>query len=150
MRRLLNGLIYAHTHKGRDGIVRKTYHMHLQPSLIFVTEDLSQCRISGFGYSQVYRNLTRGKWPRWQEPGMNPATMPPEFFRAKTGTIPERSSEIYSFGVLAYFILTGEFPFEGPAFDDFKFQHTRIFARAASAHGSGSPGLVGTHSVDMS
>lgn len=59
---------------------------------------------------------------------MDPATMPPEFFRSKTGTIPERSSEIYSFGVVAYFILTGEYPFEGPAFDDYKFQHTRIFA----------------------
>ena len=25
-------------------------------------------------------------------------------------------------------MVTGEFPFEGPTFDDFKFQHTRIIA----------------------
>ncbi len=27
-----------------------------------------------------------------------------------------------------YFVATGEFPFEGPSFDDYKFQHTKIFA----------------------
>jgi tetratricopeptide (TPR) repeat protein len=128
LRRILDGLVYAHNHKGLDGILRKTFHLHLQPSMIFLTEDLSQVRIAGLGYAQIYRNLTRGKSPRWQEPGMNPATMPPEFFRSKPGTIPERSSEVYSLGVLMYFAATGELPFEGPGFDDFKFQHTRIFA----------------------
>jgi len=128
VRRFVDGLIYSQNHTGLDGSLRKTLHLHLQPSLVFLTEDLSQCRIAGLGYAQIYRNLTRGKHPRYQEPGMNPATMPPEFFRSRTGTSPERLSEIYSLGVLMYFTFTGELPFEGPGFDDFKFQHTRIFA----------------------
>jgi serine/threonine-protein kinase len=59
---------------------------------------------------------------------MNPVSMPPEFFRSRSGTIKERSADIYSLGVLMYFVATGEFPFEGPSFDDYKFQHTKIFA----------------------
>jgi serine/threonine protein kinase len=128
MEKILDGLAYAHNYKGRDGKLRKTFHLHLQPSMIFVSEDFSRCQISGLGYSQIYRNLTRGKRPRWEEPGMNPATMPPEFFRTKPATIPERASEVYSLGALIYFTATGEYPFEGPAFDDYKFQHTRVFA----------------------
>jgi serine/threonine protein kinase len=58
---------------------------------------------------------------------MNPATMPPEFFRAKGAGVRERAAEVYSLGVLMYCIVTGEHPFEGPSFDDYKFQHTKIF-----------------------
>lgn len=126
--KIVDGLVYAHNYKGLDGKIRKTFHLHLQPSMVFVSEDFERCRITGFGYSQIYRNLTRGKRPRWEEPGMNPATMPPEFFRGKPAPVPERASEIYSLGALIYFTATGEFPFEGPAFDDYKFQHTRVFA----------------------
>jgi serine/threonine protein kinase len=93
-----------------------------------VNSDLSECRIAGLGYSQIFRNLTRAVRPRWQEPGMNPATMPPEFFRARSVGIRERSSEVYSLGALLHYMVTGRFPFEGPAFEDFKFQHTRIIA----------------------
>jgi len=128
MEKILDGLAYAHNYKGRDGRLRKSFHLTLQPSMIFVSEDFSLCQISGLGYAQIYRNLTRGKRPRWDEPGMNPATMPPEFFRTKAATVPERASEVYSLGALMYFTATGEFPFEGPAFDDYKFQHTRVFA----------------------
>jgi len=126
--KILDGLAYAHNYKGRDGKLRKAFHLHLQPSMIFVSEDFSLCQISGLGYAQIYRNLTRGKRPRWEEPGMNPATMPPEFFRTKSAAVPERASEVYSLGALIYFTATGEFPFEGPTFDDYKFQHTRVFA----------------------
>jgi len=59
---------------------------------------------------------------------MNPCAMPPEFFRSKAGTIRERSADIYSLGVLIYFVATGEFPFEGPTVEDYKFQHNKIFA----------------------
>ncbi|HMK35264.1 MAG TPA: protein kinase [Desulfomonilaceae bacterium] len=126
--KLLEGLSYAHNYKGIDGKLRRTYHFHLQPGQILVDDTMEHIWIACLGYSQMYRNLTRAKHARWQEPGMNPATMPPEFFRSRTGTIRERSADIYSLGVLMYFIATGEFPFEGPSFDDYKFQHSKIFA----------------------
>jgi tetratricopeptide (TPR) repeat protein len=126
--KLLEGMAYAHNYKGIDGKLRRTYHLHLQPQQVLVDDKATKVQFCSFGYSQIYRNLTRAKYPRWQEPGMNPVSMPPEFFRSRSGTIKERSADIYSLGVLMYFVATGEFPFEGPSFDDYKFQHTKIFA----------------------
>jgi len=131
--RILGALSYSHNYKGLDGKLHRTYHLHMHPSQILVSEDLTDCRIASLGYSQAYRNLTRAAKPRWQEPGMNPATMPPEFFRSKAAGVRERQSEVYSLGALLCVMVTGEYPFEGPTFDDFKFQHMRIHATPPSA-----------------
>lgn len=131
--RILGALSYAHNYKGLDGKLHRTYHLHMHPSQILVSENLTDCRIASLGYSQVYRNLTRATRPRWQEPGMNPATMPPEFFRSRAAGVRERQSEVYSLGALLCVMVTGEYPFEGPAFDDFKFQHMRIHAAPPSS-----------------
>ena len=140
--KILESLSYAHSFKGLDGRLRRTFHLHLHPSLILVSSDLSECRIANLGYTQIFRNLTRAGRPRWQEPGMNPATMPPEFFRSRSVGIRERSSEVYSLGALLNFMVTGEFPFEGPSFDDFKFQHTRIIATPPRLANPALPGWL--------
>jgi len=124
---ILGALAYAHQYQGRDGKLRRTYHLHLQPSQILVSQDFSQCRVASLGYSQIFRNLTRGTRSWWQEPAMNPATMPPEFFRSKGTGVKEKSAEVYSLGILMHYTIAGDYPFEGPAFDDYKFQHTKIF-----------------------
>jgi len=126
VKRIVDAVAYAHSHEGPDGKFRRTYHLHLQPSQIFVTDDLDTCKVAGFGYSQIYRELTRAGQPRWKDPGVNAVTMPPEFFRSTKRVARKRAAEIYSLGVMSYFILAGEFPFDGPSFDDYKFQHLRI------------------------
>ncbi len=127
MMRILQGISYAHNYCGVDGKFLRSFHLHLQPRQILVDEALSPV-IMGLGYSQTYRNLTRAKQPRGQDPGAFPATLPPEFFKSGRGAIKERAADIYSLGILMYFLATGEYPFEGPSFDDYKFQHTRISA----------------------
>ncbi len=126
--KIMDALVYAHNYKGIDGQLRRAFHLHLHPSNIILSRDFLSCYVVGVGYSQIFRNLTRGRQPRWQDPGMNPVSMPPEFFRTRAGAIRERSADIYSLGIVIYFTATGEFPFEGPSFDDYKFQHTKIFA----------------------
>jgi serine/threonine-protein kinase len=124
---IVSALAYAHHFKGLDGKIRRIYHLHLQATQIIVDEDTGSCKIAGLGYTQVYRNLTQARQPRWQDPGMNPAYMPPEFFRSARGSTFERAADLYSLGTLLYYIVAGEFPFEGPGFDDFKFQHAKVF-----------------------
>lgn len=126
--KLLDGMAYAHHHTGSDAQLRRTFHLQLQSNLIFVSDEFRKLQIAGLGYCQTYRNIMRGKQPRWQDPGMNPAFMPPEFFRSKSANAKEKTADIYSIGVLIYYMATGELPFEGPTFDDYKFQHIRIFA----------------------
>lgn len=124
---LVSAMAYAHHFKGLDGKIRRIYHLHLQASQVLVDEEAQVCKIAGLGYSQIYRNLTQARKPRWQDPGMSPAYMPPEFFLSARGSTFERAADVYSLGVLLYYLVAGEFPFEGPAFDDFKFQHAKVF-----------------------
>jgi serine/threonine-protein kinase len=93
-----------------------------------VSEDFKDCQIACLGWSQVFRNLTRATRSRWQEPGMSPATMPPEFFRSKGARIKEKAVDIYSFGVVLFYLLAGQYPFHGPSFEDYKFQHGKVAA----------------------
>ncbi len=124
---IVDALAYAHNYKGADGKIRRTFHLHLQPMLVFLSNDLTTCRVAGMGYTQIYRNLTLARQARWQDPGMNPAYMPPEFFLTTRGSTFERAADVYSLGVLIYELVTGEPPFEGPSFEDYKFQHTKVF-----------------------
>jgi len=126
--RIIAALAHAHNYRGADGKFRRTFHLHLQPSHILIDEDFTSPAIASMGFSQTYRNLTRGKQSRWQDPGTNPATIPPEFFKSRSTVIRERSADIYSLGIVMYYMVTGDYPFEGPKLDDYKFQHTKIFA----------------------
>jgi tetratricopeptide (TPR) repeat protein len=128
MGKIIDAVAFAHQYRGLDGKLRRTFHLHLQPSSVLLSDNLKDCRVCGFGYSQVFRNISGARQPRWQEPGMNPATMPPEFFSSQPGIIREKAAEIYSLGILMYFAVTGEYPFTGPSLLDYKLQHRTVHA----------------------
>ena len=53
--------------------------------------------------------------------------MAPELFRAKgSEPVDEWAVDAYAFGLIAYHLAAGEFPFEGPSYDDYKFDHAQI------------------------
>ena len=124
--KIIDAIAFAHQYKGLDGRLRRTFHLHLQPAHILLSEDFKDCRVMGLGYSQMFRSLSGARQPRWQDPGMNPATMPPEFFAGRSGIIKEKAAEIYSLGILTYFIVTGEYPFPGPTLSEYKLQHRTV------------------------
>jgi tetratricopeptide (TPR) repeat protein len=121
---MVEGLAYASNYKGLDGMFRKCHHMHLQPTQILVSDDLKVCKIAGFGFLDSYRKISNTARPRFEDPGLNPAYMAPELFRARGGALTDEAVDIYSLGAILYHMATGEPPFDGPLFADYKFQHT--------------------------
>ncbi len=128
IRGIVKGLCYAHSYVGVDGKLRRTYHLQFQPSVVLFSEDMSVSKIANFGQVQAFRNRILAREPRYKDPGMNHAYMPPEFFRLRASTIQERLADVYALGTVMYYLVAGHPPFEGPAFEDFKFQHTKVAA----------------------
>ncbi len=141
---LLKQIVAALGHAGRfvaeDGEVDRIYHTHLNPSLIMVDERLTTCKVAGLGHTQIYREVTGSRRARREEPGLNPAYMAPELFRSKGArSVDEGAVDAYALGLIAYFMVTGEFPFEGPSYDDFKFDHAQIVPPPPKAVNPGVP-----------
>lgn len=127
IRHIVEALVFAENLTGLRGEYQAVRHLHLEPKHILVNEDLSQCKLAGLGFTQVFRGTVRAPRPRWQDPCANPAIMAPELFRAKPAEIDEQVADVYSLGILMYAMLTGMVPFDGPSIEDYKFQHTKIF-----------------------
>jgi len=127
IRQIVSALAFAEGLTGLRGEFQAVRHLHIDPKHIFVSEDMTECKITGLGFTQVYRATLMAARTRWQDPGANPAFMAPEFFRVKPTEADEQAADVYSLGILIYVMLTGMLPFDGPSLEDFKFQHTKIF-----------------------
>jgi tetratricopeptide (TPR) repeat protein len=125
-RQIVDALVYADSFRGLDGARHKLRHGDLQASQTFIGQDMTEVKLAGFGYTPLYRSMSRAKGPRWKEQVFCPAYMPPEAFRAKDAGIEELMVDVYAFGVLFYQAATWRTPFSGPELDDFKFQHSRL------------------------
>eukprot|EP00930_Biecheleria_cincta_P019195 TRINITY_DN14714_c0_g1_i4.p1 TRINITY_DN14714_c0_g1~~TRINITY_DN14714_c0_g1_i4.p1 ORF type:complete len:630 (+),score=90.59 TRINITY_DN14714_c0_g1_i4:61-1950(+) len=92
-----SGLAYLHTHQ--PPIV----HSDLKPGNIMVERHLGAVRLIDFGLSRFHSSRLRGKTgtTRWQAP------------ETLTAHVPDSSSDIYSFGCIAYYVKTGQIPYEG-------------------------------------
>ena len=113
MQKMLSGLEYAHS----LGI----YHLNLNPSNILLSAD-NDIRIIGFGKSPL-------TWLRVDlEPlGKHPVIyISPEQYRGEKAGV---ASDIYSFGVVAYELLTGKLPWSLSSKDNHLKQKESSFQR---------------------
>lgn len=139
---LLNGLAYAHSHRGTDDVLRKIFHLGLNPKRVLVKGELTRAKIADFGLiSRLASDL--GFTLDYKEmSNYELIYMAPELFSRAPTRMPEKlkqAADLYSFGVVFYRALTGKVPFEGPSPEDFKKQHNEQYPVPPRVHISSIP-----------
>ena len=136
-RALLNGLAYAHSHRGTDDTLRKIFHLGLNPKRVLIRGELIRAKIADFG---LISNLASqlGFTLDYKELSNYELTyLAPELFNRAPTRMPEKmkqASDLYSFGLVFYRALTGKVPFEGPSPEDFKKQHNEQYPVPPRVH----------------
>ncbi|MCG6916963.1 MAG: tetratricopeptide repeat protein, partial [Deltaproteobacteria bacterium] len=129
-RALLNGLAYAHSHRGSDDTLRKIFHLGLNPKRILIRGELSNAKIADFGLISKL-GIELGFTLDYKELSAYELTyMAPELFNRAPARMPDKmkqAADLYSFGLVFYRALTGKVPFEGPSPEDFKKQHNEQY-----------------------
>jgi serine/threonine-protein kinase len=141
-RALLNGLAYAHSHRGADDTLRKIFHLGLNPKRVLIRGELTRAKIADFGLiSKLVSEL--GFTLDYKELSAYELTyMAPELFSRAPSRLPEKmkqAADLYSFGLVFYRALTGKVPFEGPSPEDFKKQHNEQYPVPPRVHISTIP-----------
>ncbi|HDL89556.1 MAG TPA: serine/threonine protein kinase [Thermodesulforhabdus norvegica] len=121
---ILEGIGYLHTHLGRDKQKRKIYHLDLRPSRIMLRNSIG-VKVALGGLWKLFRSRC-GKYtnPRNLPLGILPYKAPEQFRTYLWGE--KRSqvcTDVYSFGVIFYELLTGINPFQGESVEECEILH---------------------------
>ncbi len=129
-RALLNGLAYAHSHRGTDDILRKIFHLALNPRRVLVRGDVTKAQIADFGLVYQLSSMLDFTLNYEELSAFELAYMAPELFSRSPVRMPDKMKQavdLYSFGLVFYRAVTGKLPFEGPSPEDFKKQHNEQY-----------------------
>ncbi|XP_037613979.1 receptor-interacting serine/threonine-protein kinase 3 [Sebastes umbrosus] len=83
-------------------------HLDLKPSNVLLDSYLN-AKLTDFGLARFYHSVTRGSKKNSEEEGGTISYMPPEAFHLSYS--PTRASDIYSYGILLWSIVTGKQPY---------------------------------------
>lgn len=104
----------------------KIIHLDIKPANVLVSDDL-KAKLTDFGMATTF---FQGRFRFQRRVGGTPSYMSPEQIN---GRRVDRRSDIYSFGVMAYEILTGRLPFAGDNLNELLAKHmSRVSARPPS------------------
>jgi len=111
-------------------------HRDLKPENVFlITDDegFAHTKLLDFGIAKLTSDVSGGHKTRTGMPIGTPRYMSPEQCR---GMAVDQRTDVYSFGVMCFQVLTGKVPFESKVIMDLLFQH----ANAAPPRLRGTPG----------
>ena len=129
-RALLNALAYAHSHRGTDNVLRKIFHLALNPRRVLISGPVTHAKIADFGLITQLASMLNVT-PSYED--LSPyelAYMSPEQFERSPARMPDKmkqAADLYSFGLVFYKMITGKLPFEGPSPEDFNRQHNEQY-----------------------
>jgi serine/threonine-protein kinase len=131
---ILNALGYSHMHRGGDGKVARLSHLHLRPSKFLFDESKQVVKLEDCA---VWRSLVevRGYKKRLsEEPGVDLSALAPESFVIDSKFVNAFLVDIYALGVLLYRLATGQPPFFGSNYEEYRFEHLKKFAIPPKVH----------------
>ncbi len=107
-------------------------HRDLKPENVFLVRDdgVLMPKLLDFGIAKLMGGATGGHKTRTGVPMGTPYYMSPEQCR---GDKIDHKTDVYSFGVLAFQVLTGELPFRGDSFMQIMFAHVSSAPPAPSS-----------------
>lgn len=114
-------------------------HRDLKPENVFLAHDEDQGHIAkllDFGIAKLFRDPSREHQTRTGVPMGTPQYMSPEQCR---GHNVDHRTDVYSFGVLAYRMLTGRLPFSAETAMDVMMMHVQNAPPPASERAPGLP-----------
>ncbi|XP_036438868.1 LOW QUALITY PROTEIN: receptor-interacting serine/threonine-protein kinase 3 [Colossoma macropomum] len=85
-------------------------HLDLKPSNVLLDDSLN-AKLTDFGLAKVAQSASRMARERDEETGGTTSYMPPEAFQLSSYT-PSFSSDIYSYGILLWSVITGKEPYD--------------------------------------
>lgn len=131
---ILNGVGYAHTHRGRDGVIRRLPHMNLTASKLLMNEEMTLLKIDDFGVCRSLIDNRGHKKYLWEEPGADLASLSPEAYVLESKFVNGILLDVYALGAVLYRIVTGKQPVEAEAFEEYKFAHIRKYPIPPRVH----------------
>ena len=129
-RALLNALAYAHSHRGNDDVLRKIFHLALNPRRVVLSDSVNKAKIVDLGLISQLNGMLNVTTSYQDLTPYELAYMAPEMFERSPARMPDKlkqAADLYSFGLVFYRVITGKVPFEGPLPEDFKKQHNEQY-----------------------
>lgn len=124
---VLNGLGYAHLHRGRDGVVRRLPHLDLRPSKLLMDRDMNVVKIDDCGVTRAQFAVRGSKKHLYEELDVDLGSLAPEAFVIETRSLDLLQVDLYALGVLLYRLTTGAAAFSCEEFEEYKFAHLKKY-----------------------
>ncbi|MEJ2717207.1 MAG: protein kinase, partial [Deltaproteobacteria bacterium] len=131
---ILNGLGYAHMHRGKDGAIRRLPHMSLKPSKLLLDDEMTVVKIDECGVCKALMDGRDYDPDPWDTLGTDPAARAPETFVLDSKFVNLALMDIYGLGALLYRLVTGQPPFSCASIDEYRFAHLRKYPVPPRVH----------------